>query len=89
MTYQERKDLAISYMNNKEKDNDFRPLFSRIYPFSTENLTGFFNPDLLKDKNKCITHNNFLDIFCYKCHIQFCSKCDENNKHISHKIISF
>jgi len=43
------------------------------------------NIDLLKDKNKCITHNNFLDIFCYKCHIQFCSKCDENNKHISHK----
>lgn len=55
MTYQERKDLAISYMNNKEKENDFRPLFSRIYPFSTENLTGFFNPDLLKDKKILVT----------------------------------
>lgn len=41
--------------------------------------------DLLKDKKKCFTHNNFLDTFCYKCHIQFCSKCPENNNHKSHK----
>ena len=36
---------------------------------------------------KCEKHSNFLDEYCYKCHIQFCSKCEEENKkHQSHKI---
>ena len=55
MTYQEKIDLALSYLNNKEKENDFRPIFSRIFPFSTENLTGFFNAELLQDKKVLIT----------------------------------
>ena len=55
MTYQEKKDLALSYMDNKEKENDYRPLFNRIYPFSTENLTGFFDAELLKDKKVVLT----------------------------------
>lgn len=55
MTYQEKKELALSYLSNKEKENDYRPLFTRIYPFSTENLTGFFNAELLKDKKILLT----------------------------------
>ena len=43
------------------------------------------NIDLLKDKNKCFIHNTLLDKFCYKCHIQFCTKCEKNKKHLSHK----
>ena len=43
------------------------------------------NIDLLKDKNKCFIHNTLLDKFCYKCHIQFCTKCVKNKKHLSHK----
>ena len=55
MTYQEKKALALSYLNNDEKQNDYRTFFTRIYPFSTENLTGFFNEDLVKDKKVLIT----------------------------------
>lgn len=55
MTYQERKELALSYLNNSDKLNDYRPLFNRIYPFSTENLTGFFNDNLVKDKKILVT----------------------------------
>lgn len=55
MTYQEKLDLAHSYLENKEKYIDFRPLFSRIYPFSTENLTGYFDENLVKDKNVLLT----------------------------------
>ena len=42
--------------------------------------------NLFNNKNKCSKHNNYLDIFCYNCHIQFCSKCEEYNQHISHTI---
>ena len=41
--------------------------------------------DLLKDK-KCLNHANFLDKFCYTCHIQLCSKCEAYNQHSSHRI---
>ena len=28
---------------------------------------------------KCEKHNSYLDKYCYKCHIQFCSECDMQN----------
>ena len=28
---------------------------------------------------KCEKHNTYLDKYCYKCHIQFCSECDMQN----------
>lgn len=37
-----------------------------------------YNPIELKCKN----HNIFLNKYCYKCHIQFCSECDKDS-HIS------
>ena len=48
-------------------------------------LSNLKGDDLLKDK-KCLTHGNFLDKFCYKCHIQFCSECETSNHHSSHRI---
>ena len=48
-------------------------------------LTQLKSDDLLKDK-KCVNHDIFLDKFCYKCHIQFCSKCEANNQHSTHKV---
>ena len=43
------------------------------------------NVDLLKNK-RCLTHNNYLNKYCYRCHIQFCSKCEISNQHSSHEI---
>lgn len=55
MTYEEKKQLAHSYLQNKESENDYRPFFNMIYPFTTENLTGFFNAELVKDKKILLT----------------------------------
>jgi len=38
------------------------------------------------ESKKCENHTNFLDKYCYNCHIQFCSKCEESKIHESHKI---
>ena len=35
---------------------------------------------------KCENHTNIFDKFCYKCHIQFCSKCAEDKKHEGHEV---
>ena len=35
---------------------------------------------------KCENHSNFLDKYCYECHIQFCSKCEESKIHDNHSI---
>lgn len=55
MTYEEKKQLAHSYLQNKESEIEFRPFFNMIYPFTTENLAGFFNADLVKDKKILLT----------------------------------
>ena len=48
-------------------------------------ISNLPSQDLLKNKN-CTEHNNFLDKYCYKCHIQFCSKCEIYNQHSSHRL---
>ncbi len=55
MTYEEKKQLAHDYLKNKESEIEFRPFFNMIYPFTTENLAGFFNADLVKDKKILLT----------------------------------
>lgn len=50
-------------------------------------LSCLSSENLLKNKNNCISHNNYLDRFCYKCHIQFCTKCEiNNNLHSDHYV---
>jgi len=54
-------------------------------------LSFLSSENLLKNKNNhCISHNNYFDIFCFKCHIQYCSKCEINkvqhSDHIIHRI---
>ena len=50
-------------------------------------LSDLSSENLLKNKNNCISHNNYLDRFCFKCHIQFCTKCEiNNNDHSDHCI---
>ena len=46
-------------------------------------LSNLSSENLLKNKNKCISHDNYLDKFCFKCHMQFCTKCEINNNHHS------
>ena len=71
----------INIKCDKCQKNSNQPL---IIPLNNY-LQKMKNIDLLKDKNKCFIHNTLLDKFCYKCHIQFCTKCEENKKHLSHK----
>ena len=50
-------------------------------------LSSLSSENLFKNKNNCISHNNYLDRFCYKCHIQFCTKCEiNNNLHSDHYV---
>ena len=50
-------------------------------------LSDLSSENLLKNKNNCISHNNYFDRFCFKCHIQYCTKCEiNNNKHSDHSI---
>ena len=43
--------------------------------------------NLLKNKINSISHNNYLDSFCFKCHIQYCTKYEiNNNGHSEHNI---
>ena len=46
-------------------------------------LSNLSSENLLKNKNQCISHDNYLDKFCFKCHMQFCTKCEINNNHHS------
>ena len=71
----------INIKCDKCQKNSNQPL---IIPLKNY-LQTMKNIDLLKDKNKCFIHNTLLDKFCYKCHIQFCTKCEKNKKHLSHK----
>ena len=48
-------------------------------------LSKLSNKNLLKNKN-CFEHNNIYDKYCYKCHVQFCSKCEIYNQHSSHNL---
>jgi hypothetical protein len=50
-------------------------------------LSNLSSENLLQNKNNCISHNNYLDKFCCKCHIQYCSKCEINNNQHSDHII--
>lgn len=67
--------------------------FNKRYPYNIDincnncqNKTEIFLEDYLNKLSnydpqnvvKCENHNTFLDKFCYKCHKQFCSKCDMN-----------
>ncbi len=55
MTYEEKKQLALNYIKNSDEENEKYTIFYRIYSFSTENLTEFFNKKLLNDKKVLIT----------------------------------
>lgn len=55
MTYQEKKTLAITYISNTLDQNKKYSCFYQIYPFSTENLSGYFDEDLLKNKKVLLT----------------------------------
>ena len=48
-------------------------------------LKGLSSKNSFTNK-KCENHIYFLNKYCYNCHIQFCSKCEENKTHESHKI---
>lgn len=53
MNHTDKKNLAINYI----EDNNFKDFnyWNHLYCFSTENLSGYFNEFLLKDKNILIT----------------------------------
>lgn len=52
MTHQEKKDLVINYLESDKEDIEY---WYHLYPFSTENLTGFLTEDKLQDKKVLLT----------------------------------
>lgn len=55
MTYEEKKQLAIKYIKTFDIDIDGLLQFYKFYSFSTENLTDYFNKELLENKKVLIT----------------------------------
>ena len=55
--------------------------------YITDYINGLSNKNLL-GKSKCLKHNNFLDKFCFKCHQEYCTKCETKYIHSDHAVIS-
>lgn len=58
---------------------------------STNHLNNYLKG--LSSKNifpikKCEKHTNFLNKYCHKCNIQFCSECEEKAIHSNHYVIT-
>ena len=62
---------------DKCKNKIEMPLNNYINTLSSKNM--------IKNKG-CAEHNNYLDRYCYKCHIQFCSKCEISKEHFAHGV---
>ena len=80
------KEIPIFCFNEKNPENiDIKcDRCNTELQLNLENyLSNLSSENLLKNKNKCISHDNYLDKFCFKCHIQFCTKCEINNNHHS------
>lgn len=55
MTLLEKIKLAITYISNNENEKYKYSIFYKIYPFSTENLTGFFKEELINNRSILLT----------------------------------
>ena len=84
------KEIPIFCFNEKNPENiDIKcDRCNTELQLNLENyLSNLSSENLLKNKNKCISHDNYLDKFCFKCHMQFCTKCEiNNNQHSDHCI---
>ena len=84
------KEIPIFCFNEKNPENiDIKcDRCNTEFQLNLENYLSYLSSEnLLKNKNKCISHDNYLDKFCFKCHMQFCTKCEiNNNQHSDHCI---
>lgn len=55
MTYEEKKQFAIKYIKTFDINIDGLLQFCKFYSFSTENLSDYFNKELLQNKKVLIT----------------------------------
>ena len=74
--------------NNPEKINiKCHYCSTNLDIYLNDYLSNLSSDNSIAIKKNCTTHNNYLDKYCLKCHVQFCTKCEMNkNEHGIHSI---